>query len=148
MKFLKNKALPCTLNKPCQNGATCTNDNVGGYKCTCATGYTGTNCEYGMRSKIKYMWSLIFFIFFSKFILILNDPENEALPCTLKKPCQNGATCTDDDAGGYTCACVTGYTGTNCQYGMPKLKFINTDNNFACVVLCFHPRYLLIRISA
>ena len=46
---LKNKcqALPCVLISPCKNGATCTNDNLGGYSCTCATGYTGTNCQYG-----------------------------------------------------------------------------------------------------
>ncbi len=42
---MKNKALPCILNNPCQNGATCTNDNIGGYTCECATGYTGTNCD-------------------------------------------------------------------------------------------------------
>ena len=35
----------CTNNKPCQNGATCTNTGQGGYTCACAPGYTGTNCE-------------------------------------------------------------------------------------------------------
>ena len=40
------KALPCILTAPCQNGATCNNDNIGGYSCTCASGYTGANCEY------------------------------------------------------------------------------------------------------
>ena len=46
---MKNKcqALPCVLISPCKNGAKCTNDNLGGYSCTCATGYTGTNCQYG-----------------------------------------------------------------------------------------------------
>ena len=44
---LKSKALPCVLSSPCQNGATCTNNNLGGYTCACATGYMGTNCQYG-----------------------------------------------------------------------------------------------------
>ena len=47
MKFFYKKALPCILTAPCQNGAACTDDNIGGYTCTCASGYTGTNCQYG-----------------------------------------------------------------------------------------------------
>ena len=35
----------CDSN-PCPNGATC-NDQVHGYICTCASGYTGTHCETG-----------------------------------------------------------------------------------------------------
>jgi len=31
---------------PCQNGATC-KDDVNGYACGCADGYTGTLCETG-----------------------------------------------------------------------------------------------------
>ena len=42
------KGLPCILIGPCQNGATCNNDYIGGYYCTCAYAYTGTNCQYGI----------------------------------------------------------------------------------------------------
>ena len=38
-------------------------------------------------------------------------------------PCQNGGTCTDH-VNQYTCACVEGYTGENCQTSM----FTNTDS--------------------
>ena len=31
-------------SSPCQNGGTCV-DGVNEYSCTCAAGYTGTNCE-------------------------------------------------------------------------------------------------------
>ena len=31
---------------PCKNGATCV-DLVGGYRCDCVPGYTGSNCETG-----------------------------------------------------------------------------------------------------
>ena len=35
----------CEPNR-CQNGGSCT-DLVDGYRCLCAEGYTGTNCETG-----------------------------------------------------------------------------------------------------
>lgn len=41
--------LPCQRRSPCQNGATCTNDGSGGYRCTCVTGYTGTNCQININ---------------------------------------------------------------------------------------------------
>ena len=31
-------------------------------------------------------------------------------------PCQNGGSCTDQ-VNGYTCNCVGGYDGTNCENG-------------------------------
>ena len=35
----------CSSN-PCQNGGTCV-DKVNGYLCSCAHGYTGTECQNG-----------------------------------------------------------------------------------------------------
>jgi len=43
----QNKALPCILNKPCQNNGVCADDNAGGFFCTCENGYTGKKCETG-----------------------------------------------------------------------------------------------------
>lgn len=39
----------CRQSAPCKNGATCTSTGVSVYKCTCATGYTGTNCDQGKK---------------------------------------------------------------------------------------------------
>jgi len=30
-------------------------------------------------------------------------------------PCQNGAICGQNTGNSYTCTCLPGYTGTNCQ---------------------------------
>ena len=32
-------------------------------------------------------------------------------------PCKNGATCANSGPDAYTCSCVPGYTGTNCENG-------------------------------
>ncbi len=51
------KVLPCESNPDqCKNGATCTNDNMGGYTCTCPNGYTGINCDTSKHWK-KILWT-------------------------------------------------------------------------------------------
>ena len=37
---------------PCQNGGTCV-DGVNEYSCTCAAGYTGTNCKISMNQNFN-----------------------------------------------------------------------------------------------
>ena len=111
--MLSNQELPCYYSSPCQNGATCVNNGLGGYSCTCATGYTGTYCQY----------SISFFILKNLWIFLKNSFNlifylKKALPCTLANPCKNGAACANNNTSGYTCTCASGYTGTNCTYGM------------------------------
>ncbi len=46
--------MPCILNPTeCRNDGECTDDNKGGYTCTCPNGYTGTNCDIGKRNERK-----------------------------------------------------------------------------------------------
>ena len=37
-------------------------------------------------------------------------------------PCQNGGSCTDQ-VNGYTCNCIAGYDGINCETGNNALLF-------------------------
>ncbi|MCB4762255.1 MAG: calcium-binding EGF-like domain-containing protein [Sulfurovum sp.] len=43
------------VSAPCQNGGTCT-DQVNGYLCQCAPGYSGLHCQTGkMTVTLKYI---------------------------------------------------------------------------------------------
>ena len=51
----------------------------------------------------------------------------------MSQPCQNNAECTNDNAGGYTCACTDGYSGVNCELGKTLrygLDFSRLELNF------------------
>ena len=44
-------------------------------------------------------------------------------------PCVNGAMC-NDDVDGYTCSCVAGYTGTQCETG----DTLELSNTYTCII--------------
>ena len=47
--------MACASN-PCQNGATCFDQNGGsGYACLCPAGFEGTNCDNGTLSFIYHL---------------------------------------------------------------------------------------------
>ena len=49
-------------------------------------------------------------------LVIIKFQLNKVLPCDLNPgQCQNGGLCLDDYFGGFTCACLNGYTGGNCE---------------------------------
>lgn len=50
--------------------------------------------------------------------------------CTHLDPCLNSATCVNEDEN-YTCICVPGFTGQNCQEGGLKLK----SNKLKCITI-------------
>ncbi|XP_048580138.1 uncharacterized protein LOC5520382 [Nematostella vectensis] len=75
----------CT-KQPCKNGATCTSQPDGGYKCTCTSRYKDENCTT-LRTA-----------------------------CTDDKPCIKGAcNMTDIILNTYICTCFPGYTGVKCS---------------------------------
>ncbi len=61
---IKKCPVPCAQNDPCLNGATCVSNSpsFGSSSCTCVSGYTGANCQYG--------------IFFSNYIFLKKNHFN------------------------------------------------------------------------
>lgn len=107
------KGPQCEINiddcesSPCQHGSTCS-DLIKDYECLCHPGYEGKNCEEDI-------------------------PE-----CDLS-PCLNGATClersnltlyelgiftnfTYEEAGGFVCECVAGFTGEMCEVNIDECQ--------------------------
>jgi len=87
---------PCRSD-PCQGESTCidlTSSSSAGsrYRCECAPGRTGTNCE-----------------------LLQLEPCHPS-------PCLNGAACTSVANGtDYRCRCAAGYQGRDCEWHNPCL---------------------------
>ena len=52
---------------------------------------------------------LFYFDVISKYLIVSSDIDE----CD-SSPCENGGTCTDQ-ANGYICGCVAGFTGVTCQ---------------------------------
>ena len=48
MFFVYADVEECASN-PCQNGAECV-DDINGFSCSCAAGFTGELCDYGRKS--------------------------------------------------------------------------------------------------
>ena len=85
----------------CQNGGSCV-VGVNSYTCSCLTGFLGDNCE---TSIIVYICESTLW----KYIRFLWDVDD----CTVGI-CQNGGSCVDG-VNSYTCSCVAGFTGENCE---------------------------------
>uniref|UniRef100_A0A8C6V187 Delta-like protein n=1 Tax=Neogobius melanostomus TaxID=47308 RepID=A0A8C6V187_9GOBI len=55
--------------------------------------------------------------------------------CTHHQPCENGATCMNTGEGSYTCTCLPGYTGTNCELLMQECDSRPCRNGGTCTNL-------------
>lgn len=56
-------------------------------------------------------------------------------------PCFNGGTCVENVAGGYSCRCPAGYTGSNCEKRMDRCSSdpcANGTNRLKLSHVCDH----------
>jgi hypothetical protein len=93
----------CTMDNPCQNGATCTNivDSAADtYSCACTAGWEGKDCDTGI---------------------------DECSP----NPCQNNGTCTDAHFD-YSCACTAGWEGKDCDTSIDDCASSPCQNGAQC----------------
>lgn len=87
------------------NGATCRVSGTS-YTCSCAAGYSGTNCQTCNLKKIEKKFEL----------QSINDFYNELDNPCFSSPCLNGATCQQSGLGTtYICICAAGYSGSSCS---------------------------------
>ena len=129
-------------NNPCQHGGRCTATVNGGYRCSCAAGWAGTNCHEAdsvsqhaaatacldrsapsdcppaHAPRVKPQGSRV--------LSVANrtraSPPQCIDPSTHRvKPglCQNGGHCRNIVGGSYGCVCRTGFAGLHCAYENP-----------------------------
>ena len=59
----------------------------------------------------------------------------EVLACS-SDPCQNGATCFDNNGGsGYVCFCPAGFEGTNCENGTLSLIYPSSYSSYLLLLI-------------
>ncbi|XP_022085321.1 protein crumbs-like isoform X2 [Acanthaster planci] len=139
----ENNTNDCLPN-PCLNGATCV-DEVNDYTCNCIPGFTDKNCStdidecqsnqcqnsgtcvdlvngYQCNCTIDYVGEMCEMLYDA---------------CDIRKPCQNGATCTTPPLPSqeYTCTCVPGFNGTNCEINIDDC--LGHDCNATLGLVCF-----------
>ena len=58
----------------------------------------------------------------------------DLIPCERQSPCQNEASCQDNGEGGYTCTCLAGWEGTNCDQEIDECSSSPCNNGGTCTV--------------
>ncbi|KAJ8686511.1 hypothetical protein QAD02_022305 [Eretmocerus hayati] len=122
----------CTNHKPCRNGGTCFNTGQGSYTCSCAPGFTGTDCETPLTDCTSQPCLNGGSCQPQQNATLGHDGVARRYKCSCPagwrgrhcevssrscrdSPCARGATCEDDSERGYTCHCPAGFAGPDCD---------------------------------
>uniref|UniRef100_A0AAY4CDW9 Slit homolog 1 protein n=1 Tax=Denticeps clupeoides TaxID=299321 RepID=A0AAY4CDW9_9TELE len=107
------KCNPC-LSSPCLHKGSCHNDPAEVYKCSCAEGFKGKNCETPLNACVS-------------------NPCANGGTCQwvcmggwLQKPWNTGWRTSD-------CACPTGFEGTTCQINIDDCEDNDCENGATCL---------------
>ena len=103
---------------------------IGGYcrvpnECICRSGYSGATCQTG---------NCFTFCLPCTGQMVMHFLFPDLMPCERQTPCQNGATCSNDGSGGYTCTCLPGWEGTNCGSDRNECASNPCQNGATCTV--------------
>ena len=113
--FLCEYLNPCRIN-PCLNGGTCTpfyGNNAAQYTCTCAIGYSGTNCATN---------------------ILLNN-NIISVQC-ISTSCLNGGVC-QVISNTINCICQNGFTGKLIfKFKLKMMIYILSNNRFQLSNIC------------
>jgi hypothetical protein len=94
------------------------------YQCQCNVGFQGTLCQTNLNVSARFAWLLQRCVI----LLILAAAVQECA----SSPCSNGATCVDG-VNSFTCNCVPGFIGANCQTEVNECASAPCANGATCV---------------
>ena len=146
-------------SSPCINQASCDGSMTDEYRCTCATGYAGHNCDQVNECESTVTWCQNGATCVDHMI----PPYNESLPfrgsieCVCQQgyygrycsydtiecassPCQNGGICHDSSeldslvaVNDYSCGCPPGVIGENCAVDVDECASTPCMNGATCL---------------
>ncbi len=129
----------CTIDinecasSPCQHGATC-QDLIADISCECPSGYEGEFCEIDVDLCAGSPCHNGADCFDLDSSFVCRCPLHRSGPLCEDTPCQNGAVFVlNENMEMYSCQCIAGYTGRNCEIDFDECASSPCSNGGVCV---------------